>query len=119
MVAAIGLSCGVGWYWPAIFTTVIGILTLVVVDWFAQVVMSRTGSAQLELVTKDEPEGLPKILETIRKHSASIVSVKFDPCKPGQLRRVSIRIHLPEPVLLDAMCQELESLDGVHDVLIP
>ncbi|NLJ35407.1 MAG: hypothetical protein GX358_04120 [candidate division WS1 bacterium] len=118
MVAAIGLSCGVGWYAPAVFTTVIGILTLAVVDWFAQVVMSRSGVVQLELVTRDNPETLPAILETIRQHGANISSVKFDPCKPGQLRRMSVRIQMADSMLLEPMCQHLEVLEDVKEVLV-
>ena len=118
MVAAIGLSCGVGWYAPAVFTTVIGILTLAGAYWSAQVVMPRSGVVQSEFVTRDNPETLPAILETIRQHGANISSVKFDPCKPGQLRRMSVRIQMADSMLLEPMCQHLEVLEDVKEVLV-
>lgn len=118
MVAAIGVACGVGWYPAAIFTTLIGIITLIVVDWFEESVIARTGTTHLEIVTSDDPGILSNVITTIRGHGASIGSLKYHTGKPGQLRRLSVRIVLADPMARAAMCQELEALEDVSDVLI-
>ncbi len=116
MVAAIGVACGVGWYPAALFTTVLGLVTLGAVEWFEDLLIRRSGAVQYNLATDLERDPLSTIAALLDRMGVMVLSVKYGPAKAGQARALSIRVRVADKLARVQLCRELEKVDGVCDV---
>ncbi len=116
MVAAIGVACGLAWYPAAIFATIIGLFTLVAVDWLEEDVIRRSGRVQFNLATDPERDMIADVTALLNRHGGKIVSLKYGLVRRHQPRMLSIRAQLADKAAQAELCRELEELDGVSDV---
>ncbi len=116
MAAAIGVACGLAWYPAAIFATVIGLFTLVGVDWLEEGVLRRSGKVQFNLATDPERDVIADVTALMNRYGANIVSLKYGPVKRYQPRMLSLRAKLAGKAAQAQLCRELEKLEGVSDV---
>ena len=108
VVAAIGMASGVGYYWAALVTTALVLLSLWPLRLLAYRLAARTRPEEGRLAV-DLPAGTSavSVLEAVEKAGADVSSLEFE--EEGDRRRVDVRLRLGSgrtaAELIDALTQ--------------
>ncbi len=115
VVAAIGLTTGAGYYWPAVATTAIALFSLWPLRIVAHVVISRfrpvTGRLLVQLPTGHSPGPLVSEVEQL---GAQLQAVEIG--QEGDRRNVALDLGLPQGADIPRFVAKIADVEDVLDV---
>jgi putative Mg2+ transporter-C (MgtC) family protein len=105
--SAIGLACGLGYYYPAILTSVITFLTLMLLRNVEIGVFGKKEKAKRTLFVKvtDQPNQLGKISTILGNYGINIENIKFD--REEKALTIIFYITIPESVNIEEVFNTL------------
>jgi len=114
--AAIGLACGLGYYYPAIITATIVFLTLVFLRNIEFGFLGKKGEIRKTLLVKvtDQPGQLGKISLILGKFGINIENIKFD--RKETSLDIIFFVKIPQDINLEKVFNALSKEDGVIEV---
>ncbi|MHA6253378.1 MgtC/SapB family protein [Oceanobacillus sp. CAU 1775] len=111
-VAGIGLVVGVGMYGPAVVTTILILVSLVLLNGFEKKFVSKKKSMQIEIVIEKELR-ITEIIEILEKHEITIVNVEVEKLE-RDLRAVYIKMNTIENIKLLGLFEAISKLEYVN-----
>jgi putative Mg2+ transporter-C (MgtC) family protein len=115
VVAAIGLTTGAGYYWPAVATTAIALFSLWPLRIFAHVVISRfrpvTGRMLVQLPTGQSTGAL---VDEVERMGARLEALEVG--QEGDRRTVAIDLGLPQDADVSKFVAKVADVEHVLDV---
>jgi putative Mg2+ transporter-C (MgtC) family protein len=115
VVAAIGLAVGARAYVPAVGTTALVVVTLILLGRIEGFIFFRRRSTDLEVTTDPDAEVLARIVEHLRKHGLGVQPEKVE--KQRERFRASYLVSGPVKKR-DAALHELAGLPGVRRLTV-
>lgn len=114
--SAIGLTCGLGFYIPAILTTLLAFLVLIFVRVFEYERLGKyEGSLKIFNVrVTDKPGQLGKIGTIFGKYGIHIKNVKFE--RDEKSLNIEFIVSVPQNIEIKDVCNELSKEDFVIEV---
>ncbi|EGL83490.1 MgtC/SapB transporter [Caldalkalibacillus thermarum TA2.A1] len=120
VVAGIGLALGAGFYFGAILSTGLVLLSLVVLNRFESAVLHKSYFHRLVLKMEDQPGKLGEIATKLGEQNVNIRKLSIEEASqtdPDTVRLV-LNIRIPNTVSMAILVDQLRSLDGVKEVSI-
>ncbi|MDQ0340151.1 putative Mg2+ transporter-C (MgtC) family protein [Caldalkalibacillus uzonensis] len=120
VVAGIGLALGAGFYFGAILSTGLVLLSLIVLNRFESVVLHKSYFHRLVIKVEDQPGKLGEIATTLGEQNVNIRKLSIEEAgqtDPGTVRLV-LNIRIPNTVSMAILVDQLRNLDGVKEVSI-
>lgn len=114
-VSAIGLAIGVGFYYGAILTTFLILLTLLAFNKIEEFILKTKYLQPLQLLIKDAPGQLGKIGSSLGDMNISIKNIKMEEVNEGKLL-ITVMTQKMNRFQLEEMQRTLLQLEGVYDV---
>ena len=114
-VSAIGLAVGVGFYYGAVVSTFLILLTLIAfnkLEWF---VLKKKFLQPLTLLVKDTPGQLGKVGSSLGEMNISIKDVKMENIEDGKLM-ITLMIQKINGLEFEEIKQKLKQIDGIYDI---
>lgn len=121
MAASIGMACGAGLFGLAIVATLISILTLVIVRFFEQnILTSSTKNIQrLKVIINCKTENSTKIYEKIIDKYAEIKDINKKTMKSDeQQTKISVVLDIKDKKPVQKMYKELQNIEGIDSISI-
>jgi putative Mg2+ transporter-C (MgtC) family protein len=114
--AAIGLACGLGYYYPAIIAATIVFLTLVFLRNIEFGFLGKKGEIRKTLLVKvtDQPGQLGKISLILGKFGINIENIKFG--REETSLDIIFFVKIPQDINLEKVFNALSKEDGVIEV---
>lgn len=110
MVAAIGMACGAGFYWAAVFATAIALIGLWPLRFVSQQLRDRPHRTELEVELETGVPAAP-VLAALEQLGVGITSFSVTPFSGG--RRLSCLLELPHGEDREDVVRRLGELEGV------
>lgn len=115
--AAIGLSCGLGLYLPALIVSVLTYLTLILLRGVEIEALGKKDRRRILMIkVTDEPGQLGKIGTILGEHNINIDNVKFERTDTGL--SIILYISVPERLKIDELVETLSEENWVLEVAI-
>ncbi|HHX24149.1 MAG TPA: MgtC/SapB family protein [Thermoanaerobacterales bacterium] len=114
-VSAIGLAIGAGFYYGAILTTFLILLTLLAFNKIEEFILKTKYLQPLQLLIKDAPGQLGKIGSSLGDMNISIKNIKMEEVNEGKLL-ITVMTQKMNRFQLEEMQRTLLQLEGVYDV---
>jgi len=112
VVAAVGLSTGAGYYFPAVITTLIVFIGLIIRRWLDRIFWNKKTRAVLEVWT-DDASRLSEMVTIIgRSKSVSIKKLRIEEDRENE-SKVTFTIKIKGTSLDADLLEELNQLEGI------
>lgn len=111
-VAGVGLVVGAGMYGPAIITTILILVSLVLLNGFEKKFQSKQKSMRIEIVVEEELK-INEVIEILEKHQITILNVEIEKFE-SNLRAVYIKMSRIESNKLLALFEAISKLEHVN-----
>ncbi|WEK53999.1 MAG: MgtC/SapB family protein [Candidatus Cohnella colombiensis] len=121
LVAGIGLSVGAGFYWPAVITIAIVLLSVYVINKIEHKFNYFKKQGNLKLVMVDQPDGVQVITDLLQREYITVEQISLKEQEDsGDGKRVIIqfRIHSKKPKETLDLFSALWAIDGIKEVEI-
>ncbi len=115
IVTAIGLAVGCGFYSPAVITTIISILSLVMLRYIERNI-NKDWYRRIVITTEDTEEQLIKICNLLKKNKGKILNIGFDKDIIKKEILYDIDIRFREDTLDSVIVRELSMINGIKKV---
>ncbi|MFV1951706.1 MAG: MgtC/SapB family protein [Nitrospinota bacterium] len=115
IVTAIGLAVGCGFYLPAVITTFISILSLVMLRYIERNI-SKDWYRKIVITTEDTGEQLIKICDLLKKNNGKILNIGFDKDIINKEILYDIDIRFRKDSLDSVIVRELSMINGIKKV---
>lgn len=120
VVAAIGLSIGAGFYYPAIISTVLMLVSLVILNKVETSWFQKTKIYVINITAQDDPEIARHVLSYLKSEHLVIhkMSIERENAAGSQhkILNISLSVHLPRRVRLAELVETLYGRTGVQSV---
>lgn len=122
VAAAIGLSVGSGFYWPAVVTTVLVLLSTLVLNKFESkfLFIKKSGSLKIVIDTGESPVEIHRITSLLEKSNMSVEQLNVmnaDADDQGSTScMMEFRVHSFNAKGINALFQQLWQVEGVKQV---
>ena len=116
VASAIGLACGLGYYYPAIITSVITFLTLIFLRNIEIVILGKKGEMKKRFIIKvtDQPGQLGKIGIILGHYDINIENIKFE--REEDSLTIIFLVVIPQNVSLEEIFNTLSKENWVLEV---
>lgn len=114
-VSAIGLAVGVGFYFGAVLTTFLILLTLITFNKLEGFISKRKLLQPLILVVKDIPGQLGKVGSSLGQMNINIKDVKMENIGEDKLM-ITLMIQKINGLVFADMEQRLKQIDEIYDI---
>jgi putative Mg2+ transporter-C (MgtC) family protein len=116
VVAAVGLSAGSGYYFPAVITTLIVFIGLIIRRWLDRMFWNKKTRAVLEVWTDNDESRLSEMVTIIgRNKSISIKKLRIEEDRED-MSKITFTIKIKGTRLETQLLEELQHLEGIHRV---
>lgn len=123
VAAAIGLSVGSGFYWPAVVTTALVLLSTLVLNKFESkfLFIKKSGSLKIVIDTGDQPVEINRITSLLEKSNMSVeqLNVMNDSDTDDQRRSsctMEFRVHSFNAKGINSLFEQLWQVEGIKQV---
>ncbi len=114
VVAAVGLSVGAGYYFPALITTAIAFIGLILRKKLDRVFWNRKTRAVLEVWVKQEKDKLGELVSLLTSNAISIKKLRVE--EQNEECKVTFTIKITGEKIKPELLEELRKIDGVSMV---
>ncbi|WP_236838873.1 MgtC/SapB family protein [Caldalkalibacillus salinus] len=119
VVAGIGLALGSGFYYGAVLSTVLVLLSLVVLNRIEDTFIRKGQLHVVQLKVLDSPGKLGEVATRIGEKNISIRKITINETKIEEgIVQVSIGLRLPQKVTIAHVLDELRQIKGILDVSV-
>ncbi len=113
VVAAIGLTIGIGFYYVAILATFFILLTLTTLGKFEDIILSKHSGKILMITLENTPGCLAKIGSLLETTSVNMSNVQIDFCDNKTLK---LTLKTQNDNIKDDIIKELIEIDSIKDI---
>lgn len=113
VVAAIGLTIGIGFYYVAILATFFILLTLTTLRKFEDIILSKHSGKILMITLENTPVCLAKIGSLLETMSVNMSNVQINFCDNKTLK---LTLKTQNDNIKDDIIKELIEIDGIKDI---
>lgn len=123
VAAAIGLSVGSGYYWPAVVTTAIVLLSTLFINRIESkfLFIKKSGSLKIVIDTGDKPVEINRITSLLEKANMSVEQLNVMNGNPGEdggtgTCTMEFRVHSFNAKSIDTLFERLWQVEGIRQV---
>ncbi|OYD06572.1 MgtC/SapB family protein [Paludifilum halophilum] len=119
VVAAIGLAAGAGFFFPAVLTTVLALVSLELLNRLENFLFQRKRLKVIRVQVVDQPGKLGELATRIGRTGAAVRKVQIDEGDPqSRVTDITFTVRMPLHLPLDRMIEAVRETEGVKEVNI-
>ena len=111
-VTGVGMAVGAGYYFPAVLTIIVVLLTLHFLGRYEHVFIKRKTFKQMTLSARQSPELLGSVEKVLSKHLISIKNIEVDREMSDPNVELKALLIVPESVNLNRLSDEIFQISG-------
>ncbi|MCR8643848.1 MgtC/SapB family protein [Paenibacillus sp. N1-5-1-14] len=118
VVAAIGLSVGAGFYWPAVVTILIIMFIIMIINKLESKLILFKKYGSLKVVMSNQPQGVEVINSLLQKEKITVeqMAVKREMQEDNHLVFMEFRIHTSKRKGMLDLFEHIWMIDGIKEV---
>lgn len=123
VVAAIGLAVGAGFYYPALFTTILVLFSLLILNKIERNWIKARRAYRLELISEPGSDILSSAMNELEKSGVDLLHLSYKHSVPKSAQkpaasRLYVNIKLPKKMKIQTVIEHLKNVEGVAEIRV-